>query len=155
MQLGCVRVAERTLRTDPPTAEELLEARAMADEQLDRAAEAIPELASLRPGSRMVGLAGTVATLAMIDAGLVDYEREAVHHRPLSLADCRRWLEVIAAMRAEERRSMPGMVPGREDVIVGGIVVLVATLERLGLDGLLSSESDILDGLVASQRDAS
>jgi exopolyphosphatase/guanosine-5'-triphosphate,3'-diphosphate pyrophosphatase len=152
MQVGCVRVSERTLLDDPPTAEELAAARSMAEGELDRALAALPALGSLAEGSRLIGLAGTVATLAMVDLGLAAYDHDRVHHHWLSLEVIRRWLATLAAEPSSARARRPGMVPGREDVIVGGLVVLVATLERLGLDGCLSSESDILDGLIASQR---
>ena len=137
---------------DPPSETELSDARAMADEALDLAVAELPGLATLAPGSRLVGLAGTVATLAMIDVGITDYDRDLVHHHWLSLEAIRHWTELLAAEPAAARALRPGMVPGREDVIVGGLVVLVATLERLGVDGCLSSEADILDGLIGSQR---
>jgi exopolyphosphatase/guanosine-5'-triphosphate,3'-diphosphate pyrophosphatase len=152
MQVGCVRVSERTMPSDPPTPAELAAARAMADEALDGALREIPALGALAPGSRLIGLAGTVATLTMVDLGTADYDRSLVHHHWLSLEAIDRWLGALAAEPAARRALRPGMVAGREDVIVGGIVVLVATIERLGLDGCLSSESDILDGLIASQR---
>ena len=152
MQVGCVRVTERTLLTNPPTRAELDAATDMADEALDRAFEAIPQLAELRPESRLVGLAGTVATLAMLSIGLQDYDREQVHHRWLDLVEIRAWRDRLAGEPSQRRADRPGMVEGREDVIVGGLIVLVATLERLGLDGCLTSESDILDGLIASLR---
>jgi exopolyphosphatase/guanosine-5'-triphosphate,3'-diphosphate pyrophosphatase len=152
MQVGCVRVSERTLLDDPPTQGQLASARAMAEAELDRALEALPALRSLAPGSRMIGLAGTVATLAMVDLGLADYDHARVHHHWLSLEVIRGWLATLAAETSSARARRAGMVPGREDVIVGGLIVLVATLERLGLDGCLSSEADILDGLISSQR---
>jgi exopolyphosphatase/guanosine-5'-triphosphate,3'-diphosphate pyrophosphatase len=152
MQVGCVRVTERVLLSDPPSPAELKSARVMVDEALERALVAIPALNELQPQSRLIGLAGTVATLVMVDRTLRDYDRSLVHHHWLSLEVIRRWLHVLAAEPAAARALRPGMVPGREDVIVGGLVVLVATLERLGLDGCLSSEADILDGLISSQR---
>jgi exopolyphosphatase/guanosine-5'-triphosphate,3'-diphosphate pyrophosphatase len=100
----------------------------------------------------MVALAGTVATLAMIDQHLEAYDRDLVHHYWLSLEAIRDWLHILSSETTQARSRRAGMVKGREDVIVGGLVVLVATLERLGLEGALTSESDILDGLVASMR---
>ena len=153
MQVGCVRVAERTLRSDPASAGQLAAARAMAEEAIDGAIAAIPGLAVLPTGSRLVGLAGTVATLAMIDGDIVDYERDLVHHRWLSLEAVVRWTRLLGAETSAQRSVRPGMVAGREDVIVGGLIVLQTVLERLGLDGCLTSESDILDGLAASLRE--
>ncbi|MEI8050210.1 MAG: Ppx/GppA phosphatase family protein [Actinomycetes bacterium] len=152
MQVGCVRVSERTLHDDPPTSEQCGDARVMADEAIDGAVGIIAGLTNLAPGSRLVGLAGTVATLSMMEAGIDDYDRDRVHHQWLSTEVVRGWCDTLAAEPASARRARPGMVEGRQDVIVGGLIVLVAVLERLGLDGLVTSESDILDGLVASQR---
>ena len=152
MQIGCVRVTERTLLSDPPAPGELAVARAMIANALDGAVVAVPELDSLRPNSRLVGLAGTVATLAMIDQGLERYDRDRVHHYWLSQERVAHWCEVLASMPRSERSKLPGMVEGREDVIAGGVLVLDACLDRLNLEGCMTSESDILDGLVASLR---
>ena len=152
MQLGCVRVSERTLRSDPPTAAELKEAIEMVASEIESAVTALPERASVRPGSRLVGLAGTVATLAMVDQQLVEYDRSRVHHYWLSLDTIRSWRDQLAAEPAAARAARPGMVEGRQDVIVGGLIVLVALLERVGLEGCLTSESEILDGMISSMR---
>lgn len=153
MQVGCVRVTERTLLSDPPTPAEIDAASAMVASALDQAFKALPELADVPTGSRMVGLAGTVATLAMLDQHLDVYDRALVHHSWLSLETIRAWRDILAAEPAGVRTKRPGMVKGREDVIVGGLIVLAATLARIGLDGCLTSESDILDGLILSMRD--
>lgn len=152
MQLGCVRVSERELHGDPPSSAELAAAREMADLEIDRAIEQIPELGALGAGSRLVGLAGTVATLAMLDLGLGSYDPDVTHHRWLSRAAVDGWCDLLAGETSAARAQRAGMVPGREDVILGGLVVLSRVLHRLGLDGLLSSETDILDGLAASVR---
>ena len=154
MQVGCVRVAERTFTSDPASAADLAAARAMADAALDGAVAAIPGLASLPERSRLVGLAGTVATLAMIDGDVIEYERDLVHHRWLSRGAVEGWTTLLGQESAAERSLRPGMVAGREDVIVGGLIVLQAVLERFDLDGCLTSESDILDGLAASLRES-
>ena len=69
---------------------------------------------------RLVGLAGTVATLAQMDAELLVYDREVVHHRTLSLATVDRWRDLLASETPEVRLGHPGMVKGREDVLAGG-----------------------------------
>ena len=150
MQAGCVRMTERALKSDPVLSEEIELARRLIAEQIDLAVVAIPELEELTPGSRLVGLAGTVATLAMMDLGREEYDRDAVHHHWLGLDRISWWAERLAAMTIAERMEVPGMVEGRQDVILGGILVLEAVLLRLGLSGCLSSEADILDGLAAS-----
>jgi exopolyphosphatase/guanosine-5'-triphosphate,3'-diphosphate pyrophosphatase len=105
----------------------------------------------LEGAHRLVGLAGTVSTLASLHLGLTDYDRDRIHHAVLTAADVHRWMGVLAGDTAAERLARPGMVPGRQDVIVGGVLVLDAVMERLGFAECLISEADILDGLVASQ----
>ena len=99
-------------------------------------------------------MSGTVATLAMIDGDVIEYERDLVHHRWLSRGAVEGWTTLLGQESAAERSLRPGMVAGREDVIVGGLIVLQAVLERFDLDGCLTSESDILDGLAASLRES-
>ena len=148
LQLGCVRLSERFLGSDPPTPDELAAARAEVDAQLDRAVADHPRFAS---SHRLVGLAGTVSTLVSLQLGMVVYDRDLVHHAVLTVADARRWFEDLSADTMAGRLARPGMVPGRQDVIVGGALILDAVMERLAFRDCLVSESDILDGLIASQ----
>jgi exopolyphosphatase / guanosine-5'-triphosphate,3'-diphosphate pyrophosphatase len=150
MQLGCVRLTERALAADPPGAEALADAAAIADQSIDEAFAAVPSLAQPDVHRRVVGLAGTVSTLAMIDLELEVYDEATVHHHWLSLEAIRRWRDALATDSLDERRRRPGMVAGREDVIVAGAVILERVVVRLGADGCLSSEHDILDGLARS-----
>jgi len=150
MQLGCVRVTERALGRDVVTAERDAATTAMIASELDRAFAAAPEFSSLVGRVRLVGLAGTVATLAQLDAQLVHYDRAAVHHRTLTRATVGYWRDRLAAEPVEVRLTHPGMVPGREDVLAAGLYVLAAVMDRFEVDELLSSENDILDGIVLS-----
>jgi exopolyphosphatase/guanosine-5'-triphosphate,3'-diphosphate pyrophosphatase len=150
MQLGSVRVSERALGRDVVTPERASAARIMIGEELDRAFRAVPAFDSLKGGVRLVGLAGTVATLAQLDAGLSVYDRDAVHHRLLTRATVCQWRDVLAGESPSDRLLHPGMVVGREDVLVAGLYVLDAVMERFEVGEVLSSESDILDGIVAS-----
>jgi exopolyphosphatase/guanosine-5'-triphosphate,3'-diphosphate pyrophosphatase len=152
LDVGCVRLTERFLRHDPPSAVELGDARGEIEVQLDLALRAVPALRTLHAGSRLVGLAGTVSTLAMLDQGLARYEWGRVHHAVLGRETVHRWAGVLAGEPAAARARRPGMVPGREDIIVGGVVVLDAVMARLGFARCLVSERDILDGLAASLR---
>lgn len=152
LDVGCVRLTERFLRHDPPAPGEVDDARKEIDVQLASAEDVVPALRALRPGSRLVGLAGSVSTLAMLDQGLARYDWGRVHHAVLSNVAVRRWVDTLAAEPAAARRERPGMVPGREDVIVGGVLVLAEVMDRFGFDACLVSERDILDGLAASLR---
>ncbi len=150
MQLGCVRVTERALGPGVVSEGSAAAASAMIAEQLDAAFAAEPAFAALVGRVRLVGLAGTVATLAQLDVGLTHYDRDAVHHHRLSRDDVRRWRDRLGAMTPAQRLGEPGMVPGREDVLVAGLFILDAVMERFGVDELLSSEDDILDGVAAT-----
>ena len=148
LQIGCVRVSERFLVDDPPSGDQLAAARAEVDAQLASAVEAHPRYLEAR---RLVGLAGTVTTLASLDLGLATYDRDRVHHAVLTASAVEAWFRRLAAEDAPARLARPGMVPGREDVIVGGALILDAVLRRFAFAECLVSEADILDGLVASQ----
>ncbi|HLK46418.1 MAG TPA: hypothetical protein VKT18_10530, partial [Acidimicrobiales bacterium] len=149
MQVGCVRLTERFFADDPPSTPALAAAGEVVDDAFATAIGAQPAL--VRPGARtVVGLAGTVSTLAALDLGLERYDESALHHHWLSLEAIRSWLAALAGEPIAARRVRPGMVPGREDVIVAGVLVLERVVTLLGAPGCLSSEHDILDGLARS-----
>jgi exopolyphosphatase/guanosine-5'-triphosphate,3'-diphosphate pyrophosphatase len=152
MQLGSVRVAERALGRGVVTPASDAAAREMIDAQLDVAFSAQPDFARAVGAVRLVGLAGTVATLAQLDAGITHYDRDVVHHRVLSRATVQHWRDVLARETPEQRLKHPGMVVGREDVLVAGFYVLDAVMGRFDVESLISSESDILDGIIATLR---
>ena len=153
MQLGCVRVTERALGAGVVTASREAAARDMISSEIDRAFAAEPAFGDAVGAVRLVGLAGTVATLAQLDARLAVYDRDVVHHRVLSRECVREWRERLGRETPDERMAHPGMVRGREDVLVAGLYVIEAVMERFGVAELVSSESDILDGIVASLLD--
>ena len=152
LDLGSVRLSERDLPSDPPTAGELAAAGRDIEAELARAEAAVPALGALPAGSRLLGLAGTVSTLSALEQGLASYDRARLHHSVLSAVVVSRWCDTLAAEPAAARARRPGMVEGRQDVIVGGALVLQAVMARFGFPECLVSESDILDGLIASQR---
>ena len=148
LQVGCVRITERFLTSDPPTSTQLEEGEAMVNELLD---QAITEHPRFLAAHRLVGLAGTVTTLASLHLGLEHYDRDQIHHAVLSVGDVYDWYRTLASEVTAARLDRAGMVPGREDVIVAGALILDAVMVRLGFEECLVSESDILDGLIASQ----
>jgi exopolyphosphatase / guanosine-5'-triphosphate,3'-diphosphate pyrophosphatase len=151
LQLGCVRVTERHLASDPPTPGELAAARVMVADRLDHAERVLveqgvrlPEVASL------VGVAGTATTLGAIHLGLDRYDEDRIHGTRLPLDALAAITEDLLARTAAERALLGPVQPGREDVLHGGALVLLETLRRCGLDEVVISEADNLDGLVAS-----
>jgi exopolyphosphatase / guanosine-5'-triphosphate,3'-diphosphate pyrophosphatase len=151
LQLGCVRITERFFRSDPPTRDELDDAESVIGDSLDTVIAEHPRLVTAR---RLIGLAGTVSTVAALRLGLKEYDRAQVHHAVLTRIDVEEWYRTLASEVAVARLDRAGMVPGREDVIVGGALMLVTVMSRFGFEECVVSESDILDGMVADLLDA-
>ena len=150
LDVGCVRVTERWLVSDPPTKAELEAGRAAVNALLAQVSQDFP---CSRRAATLVGLAGTVAALAAIDQALTTYDRDRVHHHVLERTAVEAILADLASLPAGGRSRRPGVEPGRAEVIVGGAVVLAALMEHFGFESCLTSESDILDGLVATLLD--
>ncbi|HWB72556.1 MAG TPA: Ppx/GppA phosphatase family protein [Egibacteraceae bacterium] len=146
LQLGCVRMTERCLASDPPTAEELAAAVEVADEQLEAVAEEFDPAGV----ATLIGVAGTVTTLGALHLGLEEYQAEEVHGTRLPAAAVAELTGLLAAMTAQERADLGPMAPGREDVIVAGALILERVVQRWGFGEVLVSEADILDGLALS-----
>jgi exopolyphosphatase / guanosine-5'-triphosphate,3'-diphosphate pyrophosphatase len=151
MDIGCVRLTERFLRSDPPEEHEVIGAVDAITAALDTAEREIPELVSADPGV-LVGLAGTVSTLASLELGLAEYDRDLIHHALLPLPAVERWCDLLGAETVAERGKRPGLPEGRQDVIFGGALVLREVMLRLRMSECIVSEADILDGLVMSLR---
>jgi exopolyphosphatase/guanosine-5'-triphosphate,3'-diphosphate pyrophosphatase len=146
LQMGCVRLSERYLTSDPPLPGELAAAEAMVVATLEEAIAAHPRLLDAR---RLVGLAGTVSTLSSLAQGLATYDRNRVHHSVLTGEQVLSWYRTLAAEDRTARLARTGMVKGREDVIVGGAMILHLVMARFQMRECLVSEADILDGMVA------
>jgi exopolyphosphatase/guanosine-5'-triphosphate,3'-diphosphate pyrophosphatase len=154
IDVGCVRVTERFLASDPPTPAELEAGREAVSALLASGARQLDELAArhgaggMAAARRLIGLAGTVSTAAVLDAGAETYRRDIVHHRVLHRERVQAQLGRLAGMDHASRLGVPGLEPERADVIVGGLLVLVTVMEQFGFGELLASEADILDGIV-------
>jgi len=135
LDVGCVRITERFLRSDPPTPPELAAAGAYVRSLL-------PELEV----SSAIGVAGTVTTVATLDLGDTEYDPARTHGHRVPRASIGTQLERLAAMTNEGRLSVPGIEPGRAPVIVAGIVVLREVMRSYGLDEIEVSERDVLNG---------
>ena len=148
VDIGCVRVTEQFLVSDPPAPEELSAAVSVVRDHL---ADVARELPGISEAQTLVGLAGTITTVAAVEQGLPEYDRERIHHFRLSKAAAEDVFRTLALEPADVRRHNPGLEAGRVDVIVGGAIVLVSILRAFAFDEVLVSEADILDGLVRSQ----
>jgi exopolyphosphatase/guanosine-5'-triphosphate,3'-diphosphate pyrophosphatase len=145
--IGCVRLTEKHLASDPPAPEELSNAIADATSWFEDLSREVPEVGAART---VVGLAGTISTVAAVEIGLPVYDRDRIHHFRLTRDAIEDVFRTLATERFADRVHNPGLERERADVIVGGCCALVAFVRTLGIDELLVSESDILDGLVAS-----
>jgi len=146
VNIGCVRMTERHLHHDPPGEDEIKAARADINAALDEVARQIPVTAA----RTLVGLAGSVTTVAALDIGLDAYEAEKIHHSRVSVEAVRAVTASLLAQTRAERARLAVMHPGRVDVIAGGALVLTQIMERFGFGEVLVSEHDILDGLAWS-----
>ncbi|WP_329582980.1 Ppx/GppA family phosphatase [Kitasatospora sp. NBC_01250] len=147
VDIGCVRLTERHFAgVELPTEERIAAARADIEAALDLAAEVVP----LTEAASLVGLAGTVTTVAAIALDLPAYDSQAVHHSRLTLAQVREVTGRLLRSTHAERAAIPVMHPGRVDVIGAGALVLLSIMERTGAAELVVSEHDILDGIAWS-----
>jgi exopolyphosphatase/guanosine-5'-triphosphate,3'-diphosphate pyrophosphatase len=151
VDIGCVRMTERHLRNDPPTSAELEAATADITAAVDRALET---LAVKVPGgfaaATLVGLAGSVTTVAAMAQDLEAYDPKRIHHAVISYDEVARVAANLAAADHNRRLAIPVMHPGRADVIIAGALILRTIMERAGAEEVIASESDILDGIAWS-----
>lgn len=146
VDIGCVRITERRLSNDPPTAGEVAGATADIDAALDSVAVAVP----VTEARTLVGLAGSVTTVAGIALGLEHYDAERIHHSRVSAAEVHDIASRLLAQTHAERAAIPVMHPGRVDVIGAGALILDRIMTRFGFAEVLVSEHDILDGIAWS-----
>ncbi|WP_318210164.1 Ppx/GppA phosphatase family protein [Streptomyces sp. SJL17-1] len=146
VDIGCVRLTERHVRHDPPTAEEADAIRADVRAALDLAAETVP----IDTAETLVGLAGSVTTVAAIALGLPEYDSEKIHHARITAAQVAEVTDRLLASTHAERAAIPVIHPGRVDVIIAGAIVLREIVERVGAHEVVVSEHDILDGIALS-----
>lgn len=150
MQLGCVRVTERALGKEATTPPREEAARAMIRNEMLRVLHLEPRFDRMVGTVQLLGLAGTVATLVQLTQSIGEYERDLVHHQVVDRQQVQQWRSILQRESPSERLRHVGMTPGREDVLVSGLLILEAVMDHFQVQELLSSENDILDGLAAS-----
>ncbi len=144
IDVGCVRMTERHLRTDPPTAEEIARVEADLAAALDVVASAVP----VGVAHTLVGVAGSVTTVAAMALRLTEYDPSVLHGAVVTLDQVEQVTEQLLVMTRAERAALPFMHEGRVDVIGGGAMVLRALMRAYGQNAVIASETDILDGIV-------
>lgn len=150
VDIGCVRMLEKFLLSDPPSSAELEAMRSYVDEVLARVRT------ELDPphGSRLIGVAGTVTQLAALKSGLEVYDPDVTHHAVLTHGDVRRLARRLSSLPFAQRQRVKALEAGRVDVIVPGAYILLYVMETFDAAEVLVSEKDILDGLVLQLLDA-
>jgi exopolyphosphatase / guanosine-5'-triphosphate,3'-diphosphate pyrophosphatase len=129
--IGTIKLTERFIRHNPPTAKELDELASFIRKELQQE----------RPVDQatIVGMAGTMTTLAAMVQGLNQFDRKRIHAFPISALVLNAWIEKLAGMTTEERKSLPGMEPGREDLLLQGMILMREILDALGVGSFLVS----------------
>ncbi|GAA3855559.1 Ppx/GppA phosphatase family protein [Saccharothrix violaceirubra] len=149
VDIGCVRITERCLASDPPTEAEVSRAVSVASSVLAEAFAAVP----VEKARTWIGVAGTVTTLVAVAQGLTAYDPYSIHLARLTVDEVRETTSRLLSMTREERAALGAMHPGRVDVICGGALVVRTLAEHLasvGVTELVASEHDILDGIAFS-----
>jgi exopolyphosphatase/guanosine-5'-triphosphate,3'-diphosphate pyrophosphatase len=146
VDIGCVRMTERHFATDPPYPAEVAAAR----DDIDAAIKEVTKTVPLRQARSLVGLAGSVTTVAALSMGMWEYDATRIHGAIITAADVHRTCEELLYATREKREANPVIHPGRVDVIAAGSLVLSAVVAYSGVAEILVSEHDILDGIAAS-----
>jgi exopolyphosphatase/guanosine-5'-triphosphate,3'-diphosphate pyrophosphatase len=146
VDIGCVRMTERHLHTDPPSAAEVAAATADIDGALTVVAASMP----VHDACTLVGLAGSVTTVAGIALSLDHYDAARIHHARIPAAQVHEVTSRLLGQTRAQRAAIAVMHPGRVDVIGAGALVLDRVVTRFGFSEVLVSEHDILDGIAWS-----
>ncbi|MFI6325415.1 exopolyphosphatase [Nonomuraea sp. NPDC050556] len=148
VDIGCVRLTERHLKDagDPPSVAALEAVVADIERALDRVTDEVP----VERAHTLVGLAGTVTTVAGIALGLETYDPERIHHAIVSAEKVHEVTRRLVSMTHGERSEIPVMHPGRVDVIGAGGLILDRIVRRFAFPQVVVSEHDILDGIAWS-----
>ena len=148
--IGCVRMTERCLHSDPPTAAEVAAAREVVRERLAEALRVVP----VAQAKTWVGVAGTFTTIAALAYGMAEYDADAIHLSRVRFGDLLAVCDQLIGMTRAQRAALGPMHEGRVDVIGGGAIIVeelaAALSERAGIDEIIVSEHDILDGIALS-----
>ena len=141
--IGCVRMTERNLTSDPPTTAQIAAATADVDAAIDQAFQVVP----IAQAKSLIGLAGSVTTVAALALGLSEYDSEKIHGSRISAKAVHQVTQDLLHMKRADRAALGPMHEGRIDVIGGGALVLDRIMQRTGIREVLVSERDILDGI--------
>lgn len=149
LPFGVVTLTEAELHRDPPRAEELSNAISIVGDAVDNAVIERPVLADAQ---RVVGVAGSIVTIAAVELGLHTFDAARLHGMQLTKDAAEDVFRTLATESLADRVHNPGLPVERAGVIVGGCCLLVAIMRRLGLDHIIVSTHNLLDGVVHEAR---
>jgi exopolyphosphatase / guanosine-5'-triphosphate,3'-diphosphate pyrophosphatase len=144
LDVGCVRMTEQFLHSDPPSAVELSSLISVVHAHLDDVERELPLVAE---ATRFVGVAGSIINVAAVELGR--YSRDDIHRMWLTREAAEDVFRTVALENASDRGYNPGLHPDRVGTVVAGAAILVTILRHFNLDGIWVSETDLLDALVA------
>lgn len=148
VDIGCVRMTERHFSQDPPSADEIANARRDINKAIDRASESV----AISSAKTLIAVAGTATTVAAAALHLPEYDRVQIHGARISAERTVEISEWLLSLTRAERAGLGYMHPGRVEVIAAGSLVLAEIIKRTGAREFVASERDILDGIVATLR---
>lgn len=146
LDMGSVRFTERYVEHDPPRPEELVACLSVAEAHLTDVVREMPDIAETRT---FIGVAGTITTMAAVEIGLITYDPERIHRFELTRPAAEDVYRTLVTEAFDDRVHNPGLQRERAEVIVGGSAIVVAIMRYFGIDPLVVSERDLLDGLAA------
>ncbi|BCJ52203.1 hydrolase [Actinoplanes sp. NBRC 14428] len=146
VDIGCVRMTERHLRGDPPSPAEV----AAAEQDITRAVDGALRKVSGHGTMTLIGLAGSVTTVAALALHLPKYDSGRIHHARIAYDDVATVTADLLGATVADRRDLAVMHPGRADVIAAGALILRIIMQRAGKASVIASEHDILDGIAFS-----
>jgi exopolyphosphatase/guanosine-5'-triphosphate,3'-diphosphate pyrophosphatase len=146
VDIGSVSLSERFIKSDKPTHSELKDMQGYVKDRI----RPIINKIKVKDGLTLVGVAGTITTIAAIDLRLDKYDSEKIHHHVLTGKRVKNIYHLLCGLTLKERRRVRGLQPERADIIIGGAAVLVEVMDLLKIESLTVSEHDILDGIIYS-----
>jgi exopolyphosphatase / guanosine-5'-triphosphate,3'-diphosphate pyrophosphatase len=145
INVGCVRLTEEFFKLDPPGPVALSSAITVVRSHLDDVAREIP---LMKQADRLIGVAGSITTVAAIELGMSTYDRERIHQFALTRAAAEDVFRTVATEASADRAANPGLSKDRVGTIVAGALILVAIMRHFDFDSCIISEADNLDGAV-------
>lgn len=142
VDMGCVRITEQFLHSDPPSPEELSSAISVMQAHVDDVIREVPEV---KQATRLIGVGGSIQTAAAIEIGMQTYDRARLHHFELSKAAVEDVLRTVATENRVDRAFNPGLPADRVDTVVGGTAILACVMRQLKLGMCLVSTNDLLE----------